>query len=314
MKKIALVFAFPLLIIFSSGLIIFSQIKDKQIQWTKIESPSGDLSFSVPSDYLIDNEDDQYRVIAFQDEATMRIEIEKSSESQNRVKTMRQYSNPAQKEFYQFTLGNFIGNFYKFGGEKIFSVAIYAASPGEYYSISVNSKNATNSTALNFLDSIRLGDHPIFEQATETKQEKNKVSISSLRTSPIVLEALNKKDAAKTKLKYELESKENSIDSKAFNDNSENSVKYSRPLIILRKPRVGYTDDARSNGTKGIVRIKVLFQSTGEIGDITVVKKLGNGLDRNAVDSVRKIKFLPAEIDGKPVDSFRMIEYSFSIY
>jgi TonB family protein len=111
-------------------------------------------------------------------------------------------------------------------------------------------------------------------------------------------------------MKYDLDDKGNS-DDKA---ESESLINYSRPLIVLRKPRPSYTDDARSASISGTVKLKALFRATGEISGITVVNKLDDGLDRNAVDVVRKIKFLPAEIDGKPVDVFRTLEYSFTLY
>jgi hypothetical protein len=44
------------------------------------------------------------------------------------------------------------------------------------------------------------------------------------------------------------------------------------------------------------------------------LSKLNKGLVKNSVDAARRIKFLPAEVDGKPIDVSRMVEYSFSIY
>jgi hypothetical protein len=41
---------------------------------------------------------------------------------------------------------------------------------------------------------------------------------------------------------------------------------------------------------------------------------MNKGLVINSVDAARRIKFLPAEVDGKPVDVTKIVEYSFSIY
>ncbi len=44
------------------------------------------------------------------------------------------------------------------------------------------------------------------------------------------------------------------------------------------------------------------------------LSKMNKGLVINSVDAARRIKFLPAEVDGKPVDVTKIVEYSFSIY
>ncbi len=86
------------------------------------------------------------------------------------------------------------------------------------------------------------------------------------------------------------------------------------PLVILSKPRPGYTDEARANGVQGSVIVKVTFEANGTIGLIEVVKGLEHGLTENTEEAVRKIAFTPARNNGKPVSITRQLEYSFSIY
>ena len=86
------------------------------------------------------------------------------------------------------------------------------------------------------------------------------------------------------------------------------------PLSILSKPRPLYTDLARFYGIQGAVRTKVVFLHDGTIGTVTPVTKLPFGLTKSAIAAARSIQFSPAVRDGKPFDTTKQVEYSFSLY
>jgi TonB family protein len=86
------------------------------------------------------------------------------------------------------------------------------------------------------------------------------------------------------------------------------------PIVILSKPRPGYTDEARSNNVQGTVILNVTFESNGTIGAIEVVKGLEHGLAEATVEAARKITFTPARQNGNPVTVRKQLSYSFSIY
>jgi TonB family protein len=75
-----------------------------------------------------------------------------------------------------------------------------------------------------------------------------------------------------------------------------------QPLEILSKPSPIYTDEARRMGIQGEVALSVVFQATGAIRVIGVVKSLGHGLDQAAEQAATQIRFKPAQRDGKPAD------------
>lgn len=83
---------------------------------------------------------------------------------------------------------------------------------------------------------------------------------------------------------------------------------------ILTKPEALYTEQARRNGVKGLVVLKVIFSATGRVRGIRVVKGLPDGLTGEAVRAASRIKFIPAQKDGKPVSMFAQLEYTFSIH
>lgn len=95
---------------------------------------------------------------------------------------------------------------------------------------------------------------------------------------------------------------------------SDSAGKVQTGLVIVTKPRPGYTDEARLSNIQGAVILRVTFLRNGGIGSISVVKDLSMGLTERAVIAAKKIAFLPATVDGKPINVTKQIEYTFSIY
>jgi TonB family protein len=85
-------------------------------------------------------------------------------------------------------------------------------------------------------------------------------------------------------------------------------------LVILSKPRPGYTDSARQANIQGTVILRVTFLANGQIGGISPVKGLPNGLTEQAIAAARRISFEPKKVDGVGQSLTRQIEYTFSIY
>ncbi|MEO6654846.1 MAG: energy transducer TonB [Pyrinomonadaceae bacterium] len=85
-------------------------------------------------------------------------------------------------------------------------------------------------------------------------------------------------------------------------------------IKIVSKPRPGYTDAARTNNIQGTVILRVVFLSSGQIGSISPVKGLPNGLTEQAIAAARRISFEPAKNNGIAQSVTKQIEYSFSIY
>lgn len=80
------------------------------------------------------------------------------------------------------------------------------------------------------------------------------------------------------------------------------------------KPVPRYPDEARSNQVIGTVQLSALFEETGEVTDIVVIKGLPHGLTESAIEAARGIKFSPMEVNGKKVSCRKVLEYSFSLY
>ncbi len=276
--------------------------------WTNISSPKGDFTISIPPDFLVDNESDKYRIYAFLDEVAIIVQIQNDKGAKSRLKQLRQFPFLTEYTTTRFANGDFIGDFSTLEKDKTFFASIYMASSKNFYTVSISSMNGKNATLEKVFNSIKLDNQPVFKQQNPTNHDsESNILISSLKTSQIVLDALNVKDAERAKIKYNLKNKdeETIIDDK---------TKYSRSLIILRKSPANYNDFARLRNISGHVKVQVVFRADGQIGDIIVIQKLVGGLSEAAVEAARKIKFLPAQIDGKSVDITRIVEYNFTIY
>jgi TonB family protein len=71
---------------------------------------------------------------------------------------------------------------------------------------------------------------------------------------------------------------------------------------IVSKPTPVYTEEARHLGIQGEVTLSVIFEASGAIKVLGVVKSLGHGLDQAAQQAAALIRFKPALRDGKPAD------------
>jgi TonB family protein len=75
-----------------------------------------------------------------------------------------------------------------------------------------------------------------------------------------------------------------------------------QPVVIVSKPSPTYTDEARKLGIEGEVLVEVIFQASGQVQTVRVVKGLGHGLDEAALHAAEQIRFKPALQEGHAVD------------
>jgi Gram-negative bacterial TonB protein C-terminal len=78
---------------------------------------------------------------------------------------------------------------------------------------------------------------------------------------------------------------------------------------ILSNPQPKYTDAGRLNNVNGVVRLKVTFLASGQIGGVSVINGLPFGLTEQAIGAAKSIKFVPG-----PNSMSKTIEYRFNLY
>jgi len=85
------------------------------------------------------------------------------------------------------------------------------------------------------------------------------------------------------------------------------------PAEILSKPSPTYTEEARAKRIEGEVLLEVVFEATGKLRVLRVVRGLGHGLDDSAVRAAEQIRFKPALRDGQPSDSTAVVHIIFQL-
>ena len=83
---------------------------------------------------------------------------------------------------------------------------------------------------------------------------------------------------------------------------------------VISKPEPTYTDEARAHQVTGTVILRAIFAADSRVRAIHVVSGLPDGLTRSAILSARRIKFIPATKDGKPVSMWMELQYNFNLY
>ena len=87
----------------------------------------------------------------------------------------------------------------------------------------------------------------------------------------------------------------------------------SAPLIVY-KVDPEFTEQARKAKAQGVVLVNLVVDRSGKPTNVHVIRGVGHGLDKEAVDAVSQYRFRPAEEYGKPVPVALNVEVNFQIF
>jgi protein TonB len=85
------------------------------------------------------------------------------------------------------------------------------------------------------------------------------------------------------------------------------------PPRRLHAPAPVYPELARQVRRQGIVVVRATIDRAGEVVDVAVEKGLGFGLDESALEAVRRWRFAPATLDGRPVPVYFHLTVRFEL-
>ena len=86
----------------------------------------------------------------------------------------------------------------------------------------------------------------------------------------------------------------------------------TRPQKIFG-PNPRYTEIARKARIQGVVIVQAIIDKGGNVTAVRVLKPLPMGLDQAAVEAIKKWKFEPATLNGKPVDVYYNLTVNFRL-
>ncbi|MEW6213102.1 MAG: TonB family protein [Acidobacteriota bacterium] len=83
--------------------------------------------------------------------------------------------------------------------------------------------------------------------------------------------------------------------------------------IPLNRPRPNYTEDARRKKITGVVRVRALVGTDGQVKMVRITSELPAGLSEQAARAVFQMQFHPAMKDGHPVEFWTPVEIEFNL-
>jgi TonB family protein len=276
-------------------------------EWVRIESPGKEFSVGIPaSGYLVDNEDDSFRVIYENKDRSFTVTMDKMDDAKEKFRRWSEYYEDRDKRYRVVKSGDFLERFYESSSDdnEWHTFWVQVASARGIFHVSLRTRQADIDIAMRSLRSIRLGGKQIFDPAITNPVESRTIAIDSLKTDDIVLKALAEPEPKNLVM-------EKDLGDTGILDNDKRP--YSRRIVILRKPKASFTQTAFSKNINGTVKLRATFLANGTIASIVLVRSLYKDLDQKAFEAARKIKFLPPEIDGKPVDITVYFDYNFTI-
>ena len=79
-------------------------------------------------------------------------------------------------------------------------------------------------------------------------------------------------------------------------------------------PEPEFSEEARRARFQGTVILKIVINKAGDIVRVRLERALGMGLDQNAMEGVKRWRFVPATRNGQPVAVEMNIEVAFNLY
>lgn len=83
--------------------------------------------------------------------------------------------------------------------------------------------------------------------------------------------------------------------------------------VKIHNPQPQYTEIARKARLQGVVIVQAIIDKEGNVTNVKVLKGLGMGLDQAAVDAIKKWRFEPATLHGKPVAVYYNLTVNFRL-
>jgi protein TonB len=82
---------------------------------------------------------------------------------------------------------------------------------------------------------------------------------------------------------------------------------------IIHRIEPEYSEEARKARHEGTVLLEAIIRKDGRVDLVGIVRRLGFGLDQNAIDALRQWRFRPATMNGVAVDVRLNVEVRFNL-
>lgn len=295
MKKIArIIFCLCLLLLFNLN------FNAQPSDWVRVESDTKDLSVSFPNDFIIHNDKkdkEPTRIFGFKNGVVMELHVLKEMNPKDRLGRMTFAPDLSASEF---TKNKFQGKMaVSEESRKDFHQIIYLASNKNLYHLEVSAPDKGLSEITRFLLSIKIDNEALYKGNLPQPGLETVKTFTALPTSPEIIEAnARKADKTETTATYKKLSEAAARDFR----------RYSRAPIVLDSSYPNFR--ASPSGNKPFfARAEVKLLANGQVGDVVIYSDSNSIFTEACAKAARKIKFIPAQINGQNVDSVDIVEY-----
>jgi hypothetical protein len=283
---------------------VFAQPKDAGARWVKFESVLRGYGFMLPEGYFAyqNKKTGDTFLSSYRDDVSINIRVIGSFFPREYLKGVENKFDMDECKYDYYTMGPYVGKFFTCENREQFSRTIFLASDNTFFKITVGALSGFEKNVTVFLASLRLRGSqlfPTYNGVPSVKTEDKVVLIADLKSDPIAELYLNKPDNENIKWGNSGNQKQVLIDA--------NTPVYSRDLIILKSEVPKFPKKIAVS-----VKVKVHFLTTGQIENVEVLSSTSPEYSQKVIESLKEMKFIPAQLAGKDVDVTRVMEFGYN--
>jgi hypothetical protein len=270
------------------------------------------VSVSVPDGFLVDAEKNdnnrKYRILYYKGNFQIELIVYKSDNSKNEIYRYPVHANDSETvETDKVVARRLIFSEYYFK-----SNTILISTKKYFYNFRVQMKNQDDPTALRFINSIKINGKSAFPQKVEpTTTTEISMLDTELKTSPEVMAALNRRVIESDEYIKAASSDEIMKNPKLTTANyTSQPIFIEEPFALVMKKLIPQMLSGKSLGE---VTVSLQLLANGEIGQVSVFSTADEKTTKMVVRSMRAIKFIPAQIDGKNADYYFFIKNNLNL-
>jgi len=314
MKKFRYILASLFWSVLFFPLLIWAQ-ENQPGEWVRVQSDNGEFSIEFPAayDFYGDNAGfsvsdrsrsyplTEMRILnAYREKTLLSLEAYKTNSPKAVADIFAERDERSGKEA-EIKVGKLKFTQVLIEKENLYAVRRFFTSENYLYVLTAASRSGETPALKRFLDSVAFKTPKAEIEPVQASEANVKIVLfSALKISQIAIdqnpEPLKKPGDAKTP------------QPKPADDGN------FLPLAIIVKTNPSYTEAARNGGENGTIRVRLTFSENGSITKVSFLSALKGGLMRQVLFAAISLKFLPAEKNGEPVTSVKVVDYSFRIY
>ena len=279
-----------------SGKPYFRKLSPKYDDWVRIETDDKKFSVLFPKDFLVHagkNPNRSLRAFGYKNGVEMFFSVGKKKAA----------LPPLVKSSGQALFGN--ARRLKIGDWEVlwtnakfrtkYNDSILLQDDNRTYVILVSADTPRKPSLRTFISGILIDGNPLVKNMPAPVKVKKRHLVSELRTSPEVKEALSRK-RVKTKRKIIYKPLRTTV----YGDSPD---LFSRGAFKVRGWALGL--GWRATASKRVL-IQMELLANGQVGDMTVYYSGSQKNARRCADLHKTVKFVPAQVNGRPVNSVRV--------